>query len=81
MTHVKKMLLVDPVQLQTRQRPVPDALGTTISTLDQTINDILADNTVDEYTKARQYSQALQRYLTLSDKYRDQPLGKVEIKQ
>lgn len=81
MTHVKKMLLVDPVQLQTRQRPVPDALGTTISTLDQTINDILADNTVDEYTKARQYSQALQRYLTLSDKYRDQPLGKVEIKE
>ena len=30
-----------------------------------------------EYTKAQQYNQALQRYLTLSDKYRERPLGKV----
>ena len=74
MSSVKKMLLVDPGQWQsslsnqTTQRPVPDGLGGSISTLDHSINNILtAPPGVDEYTKAQQYSQALQRYLTLSD--------------
>ena len=72
------MVLVDPTQLQqTTQRPVTDALGSAISSLDQHIHNILANSTMDEYTKAQQYNQALQRYLTLSDKYRERPLGKV----
>ena len=87
MSSVKKMLLVDPGQWQsslsnqTTQRPIPDGLGGSISTLDHSINNILtAPPGVDEYTKAQQYSQALQRYLTLSDAYRDRPLGKFTIK-
>ena len=81
MSSIKKMVLVDPTQLQqTPQRPVTDALGSAISSLDQHIHNILANSTMDEYTKAQQYNQALQRYLTLSDKYRERPLGKVEMK-
>lgn len=81
MSSVKKMVLVDPTQLQqTTQRPVTDALGSAISSLDQHIHNILTDSTMDAHTKAQQYSQALQRYLTLSDKYRERPLGKVEMK-
>ena len=87
MSSVKKMLLVDPGQWQsgstndTFRQVVPDGLGASISTLDHTISNILNSNTgVDEYTKAQQYSQALQRYLNLSDTYRDRPLGKITMK-
>ena len=79
MSYVKKMMLIDPTQYS--HQPVPDGLGSSISSLDQTIQNIL-NNKVDgddEYTKAQRYSQALQRYLTLTDKYRNRPLGKVEI--
>ena len=91
MNSIKKMVLVDPDQLQapqlnnavtsTPQRPVlPDPIGSSISALDQTMQNLLTNNTHDDdYTKAQLYSQAFQRYLTMADKYRNKPLGKIEV--
>lgn len=60
---------------------IPDTLTTTISTMDQTMKDILADKNIDDYTKVLQYSQSLQRYLNLADQYRQRVLGKVDVKE
>ena len=85
------MILVDPEQWQSAQLNnvvpspsqrtiLPDPISASISSLDQTMQNILTNNEHDDdYTKAQLYSQALQRYLTLADKYRNKPLGKFEI--
>ena len=91
MNSIKKMVLVDPDQWQAPQlnnvvtsppqRPIlPDPIGSSISSLDQTMQNLLTNNTHDDdYTKAQLYSQAFQRYLTMADKYRNKPLGKIEV--
>ena len=85
------MVLGDPEQWQasqlnnvvnsTPQRPIlPDPIGLSISALDQTMQNLLTNNTHDDdYTKAQLYSQAFQRYLTMADKFRNKPLGKIEV--
>ena len=88
MSSVKKMMLVDPSQWQSRVettnnlpaplQPLPDPLASSITSLDQTIQAILqTPSDGDDYTKAQVYSQALQRYLRQADQYREKPLGKV----
>lgn len=89
-------MLVDPEQWQSsqlnsyvtpnpqRSLPLPDALGSSISSLDQTMQNILttpSNDAEDAYNKAQLYSQAFQRYLTFADKYRDKSLGKFEMVQ
>ena len=75
----KKMILVDPQQWKGMQQPISDGLSTTISSLDQDMNAILENKNYDPYTKAKTYQQALNRYLLLTDKFRDKPLGKIEL--
>ena len=58
---------------------LPYGLASSISSLDRDMKHILLDASMDDYTKAHLYQQALQRYLVLADKYRHKPLGKVEI--
>ena len=91
MSSVKKMILVDPDQWRSSQLNdtispppqrsiLPDPIGSSISSLDRTMQNILINNGgEDDHTKAQLYSQAFQRYLTLADKYRNKPLGKFEI--
>ena len=59
--------------------PLTDGLGSTISSLDQEMKDILVNTKGDDYTKAQLYQQALHRYLKLADKYRQKPLGTVHV--
>ena len=78
----KKMFLVDPLKFNgTEQtpRPVRDGLATSISTLDQEMQDILSNDSIDDRTKAQAYQQILQRYIFQSEKYQRKPLGRVEI--
>ena len=78
----KKMILVDPLQWEAKHRvshPIPDGLSTSLTNLDQDMNAILHDDNKDVYTKAKIYQQTLNRYLTLADKYRDKPIGKIEM--
>ena len=77
-------MLVDPQQWRSAAPVIPslpDSLETSISTLDQEMKDILLDKTGDVHTKAQLYQQVLQRYLNLADKYRQRPLGSIEISQ
>ena len=76
------MILVDPQQWKVSKgmtQPISDGLSTTISSLDRDMNAILENQDYDPYTKAKTYQQALNRYLLLSDKFRDKPLGKIEL--
>ena len=64
----------------TSQQPLPDPLGRSLISLDQTMQDVLQNHTPgDDYVKAQLYSQALQRYLRQADQYREKPLGKVTL--
>ena len=76
------MVLVDPIQWKAAQKtshPIPDGLSTSIENLDRDMNSILHDDGEDVYTKAKTYQQTLHRYLNLADRYRDKPLGKIEM--
>ena len=77
----KKLILVDPQQWRAAATApsLPDSLGSSISTLDQEMKNILDDKTGDIHTKAQLYQQVLQRYLHLVEKYRERPLGKIEV--
>ena len=75
------MILVDPKMVDTLKGttapPVPDMLADTLSSLDQKMKQILETKHLPEYEKAVMYDQVLNSYLTLADRYRHRPLGKV----
>lgn len=82
----KKMILVDPLQWKrigddsrTVNSPFPDSLETNISSLNSSIKEIIDRDGVDNYNKANEYQQALQRYLHMIDKYKQRPLGQINI--
>ena len=78
----RKMMLVDPVNLRHKINPgsiTNNALESSISNLDQEMNDILSDNTLNDRIKALAYQQVLQKYILQSEKYRNKPLGRVDI--
>ena len=67
---------------QTPQQPLPDPLGRSLISLDQTMQGILQNHTIgDDYAKAQLYSQALQRYLRQADQYREKPFGRVTLNE
>lgn len=74
------MILVDPRMLEMSKAssstpPIPDALGQSISALDQEIRDILHQTGIPQSQKVLMYQQLLQRYLTFADQYRDRGKG------
>ena len=76
------MFLVDPLTLgstEQHKRPIRDGLATSISTLDQEMQDILSNGSIDDRTKAQAYQQTLQRYILQSEKYQRKPIGRLEI--
>ena len=76
------MFLVDPSKWKETSRDVSslrDGLVTTISALDQEMKDILSNNEIDDRTKAQSYQQLLQRYILQNNKYRQRPVGRIEI--
>lgn len=82
----KKMILVDPEQwrgatpsVPTPTPPLTDTLASSISSLDKEMKEILSSSELEDYQKAQLYQQALQRYLALAEKYRQRPLGKLEM--
>ena len=78
MNHAKKMVLVPEhtlERLQQRQNVNTPPLTTRLNGLDHDIQDVLKDDKISEDEKVRQYSQALQNYLTYYNQRKDQPIN------
>ena len=80
MEHAKKMILVEPLVLEsiTRSQPVEDATNRDLKETTRAMDDIL-NSDVDVYDKANAYQQALWGFLQRYKQYKDRPLGKVEL--
>ncbi|GFN95223.1 hypothetical protein PoB_002172900 [Plakobranchus ocellatus] len=89
MEHAKKMVLIDPKELEHQRqqdqqfvKPIPDPRVESISALDREMQDILHSREgVSDYDKLQRYREVLTRYLHLVDNYRNRPIGRVEISE
>ena len=83
MEHAKKMILVDPRILQSRQEasvpPVPDATSASLREMDQQMRSILDRDDLNTADKANLYQQTLRRYRHRFEQYTNKPLGTVTI--
>lgn len=78
MNYAKKMVLVPEhtlERLQKRQNVSTPPLTARLNGLDHDIQDVLDDNQLTKDEKVRQYSQALQNYLTYYNQRKDQPIN------
>ena len=71
----KKMILVDPQRWESMQGTtsiIPNVLSSSISALDRDMKSILEDQSDEDiYTKAKKYQQMLNRYILLTEKYKN----------